>query len=158
MTTTIRAMPHPALGAVAIEVAQGHLIRLGFVDAAPPDRGDDPAADAVAGWLAAYLDGRDAPLRVPIRPQGTIFQRRVWETVSRIPWGATRTYGAIADELGTSARAVGRANGANPVLLAIPCHRVVGAAGASVGYAGGLDRKRWLLAHEGAASGLLFGC
>jgi methylated-DNA-[protein]-cysteine S-methyltransferase len=83
----------------------------------------------------------------------------VWAVLRDIPWGQTRSYSDLARELGDPklVRAVGTANGANPWGVVVPCHRVIGADGSLVGYAGGLERKRWLLAHEGAVSGLLFG-
>ena len=88
------------------------------------------------------------PLRV--RTGGTDFQRRVWAALREIPSGATTTYGALARAIGrpSAARAVGHANGSNPIALVVPCHRVVGSDGALTGYAGGIERKRWLLEHE----------
>ncbi len=99
-----------------------------------------------AGDLAA-LDG------APVDGGGTPFQRRVWAALREIPAGTTVTYGALAARLGVprASRAVGAANGRNPVSIAVPCHRVIGAGGGLTGYAGGLERKRWLLAHERAA-------
>ena len=99
-----------------------------------------------AGSLAALND-------VSINPGGTRFQRSVWEALRRVPAGRTATYGEIATAIGRpdAARAVGAANSRNPVALAIPCHRIVGADGSLTGYAGGLSRKRWLLAHEGVS-------
>ena len=90
---------------------------------------------------------------------GSPFQRLVWSTLRTIPAGETRSYGEIARAIGqpSASRAVGLANGANPINLAIPCHRVVGAQGALTGYGGGIERKRWLLAHEGTAQMSLFG-
>jgi len=86
--------------------------------------------------------------QVAVEPEGTTFQRRVWQALREIPPGETRSYREIARQLGTHPRAVGSANGANPVCIAIPCHRVIGADGKLSGYAWGEDRKRWLLAHE----------
>lgn len=99
-----------------------------------------------AGDLAA-LDG------VPVDGGGTPFQRRVWAALREIPAGTTVTYGALAARLGMprASRAVGAASGRNPVSIAVPCHRVIGAGGGLTGYAGGLERKRWLLAHERTA-------
>lgn len=154
MHTTLRVVSHRALGALTLEVADGHLTRVTFDDLPPPDRGDDPAADRAAAWLRAYLDGDDAPPPIPVAPAGTPFQRRVWDAIAGIPWGQTRTYGDLAVALGTAPRAVGRATGANPNLIVVPCHRVVSASGVEVGYAGGLARKRWLIDHERAASAL----
>lgn len=105
----------------------------------------------LAREVAEYFAGRRRRFDVALRPRGTAFQRAVWERLARIPFGETTTYGAIARELGRpdAARAVGAANGRNPLWLVLPCHRVVGADGRLVGYAGGLDVKRALLRHEG---------
>ncbi|MBI3767649.1 MAG: methylated-DNA--[protein]-cysteine S-methyltransferase [Deltaproteobacteria bacterium] len=96
-----------------------------------------------AGELTA-IDG------IPVETGGTPFQRDVWAALRRIPAGQTRSYGALAAEIGrpSAVRAVGLANGANPVGLVVPCHRVIGADGSLTGYGGGLERKRWFLAHE----------
>ncbi len=101
--------------------------------------------------LQAYFDGDlDAIGDQPTATNGTDFQRTVWEALRRIPVGHTVSYGALAVRIGrpTAARAVGLANGANPVAIVVPCHRVIGADDSLIGYGGGLDRKRWLLAHE----------
>jgi methylated-DNA-[protein]-cysteine S-methyltransferase len=85
---------------------------------------------------------------------GTAFQRRVWQALRRVPCGAPTPYGALARDLGhpTAVRAVGHANGDNPVSVVVPCHRVIGTNGSLTGYGGGIERKRWLLAHERQAS------
>ncbi|MEM1330892.1 MAG: methylated-DNA--[protein]-cysteine S-methyltransferase [Planctomycetota bacterium] len=108
-------------------------------------------ADA-AEQLAAYFAGDLQRFDLPLTPKGTPFQRRVWDALLEIPFGVTTSYGAIAQEIGQpgAAIAVGRANGANPLWIVVPCHRVIGTDGKLHGYAGGLDRKRWLLEHEGA--------
>ena len=100
--------------------------------------------------LNAYVRGRLSRFTVPLDPQGTLFQRAVWRALSDIPLGATRSYGEIAAAIGRpqAARAVGAACHANPIGIIVPCHRVVGADGALTGYAGGLDLKARLLAHE----------
>ncbi|MCX8086349.1 MAG: methylated-DNA--[protein]-cysteine S-methyltransferase [Rhodocyclaceae bacterium] len=113
-----------------------------------------PAREAVR-QLAAYLADPRFKFSLPLAPAGTPFQRRVWQAIAAIPAGQTQSYGALAQVLGSGARAVGQACGANPYPLVIPCHRVVAAGGALGGFAhrrGGflLDVKRWLLAHEGA--------
>lgn len=103
--------------------------------------------------LRAYLAGTHRAIEdVPVDTGGTPFQRRVWSALRTIPVGQTLTYGGLATRLGMPAasRAVGRAVALNPVAIVVPCHRVIGADGTLTGYAGGLDRKRWLLAHEGA--------
>jgi len=112
-------------------------------------KGDPPAA--ISGAFKRYFDGdRDALNNLASTPIGTIFEQTVWHALKNIPAGATSSYGAIAKSLGSSPRAVGRANGRNPVCLLYPCHRVIGADGSLTGYAGGLARKEWLLKHEGA--------
>ena len=110
----------------------------------------DPAG--IAARLRAYFAGDLKALDpVAVDPGGTAFQRRVWELLRTIPSGTTTTYGELARRLGTpgASRAVGLANHDNPIPIVIPCHRVVGSRGHLTGYAGGLDRKRWLLEHEG---------
>jgi O-6-methylguanine DNA methyltransferase len=113
--------------------------------------GNNAPLAATASWLEAYFAGRDADVStVPFATYGTVFERRVWAALVRIPPGQTRSYGAIAAELGlrNGARAVGLANGSNPIALIVPCHRVIGSTGTLTGYGGGLDRKQWLLDHE----------
>lgn len=110
-----------------------------------------PAPASIADLLRAYFAGNLKALdSIPVRTGGTDFQRRVWAALRTIPIGTTMTYGGLAAKLGRpkAMRAVGLANGSNPVGIVVPCHRVVGAAGLT-GYAGGLERKSWLLAHEG---------
>lgn len=109
-------------------------------------------------WLDAYFQGNVQPVRFPMRPEGTDFQKQVWDILLTLPFGQTSTYGDIAREMALrlgkekmSAQAVGQAVGRNPISILIPCHRVVGTNGKLTGYAGGLSRKKWLLAHEGAA-------
>lgn len=109
-----------------------------------------PLLDAARDQLAQYFAGRRRDFDLPLAPAGTAFQRRVWQAMAAIPFGATRSYGALARELASGARAVGMACGANPLPILIPCHRVVATAGLG-GYsgAGGLDTKRALLTLEG---------
>jgi methylated-DNA-[protein]-cysteine S-methyltransferase len=108
--------------------------------------------------LEAYFEGDlKAISDVPTMANGTPFQREVWAALRLIPVGFTTSYGALAAKLGRPAavRAVGLANGANPIPIVVPCHRVIGANGSLTGYGGGLGRKRWLLAHESAGKPLL---
>ncbi|MCX5229740.1 methylated-DNA--[protein]-cysteine S-methyltransferase [Streptomyces sp. NPDC006553] len=100
--------------------------------------------------LDAYFAGEITAFELPLNLIGTPFQLRVWEGLLRIPYGETRTYGELAEELGSpgASRAVGLANGKNPVSIIVPCHRVIGAGGSLTGYGGGLDRKQRLLAFE----------
>lgn len=110
---------------------------------------------AASSQLTAYFKGERRAFDVPLDPRGTPFQRLVWESVAAIPFGETRSYQDIARTIGREAavRAVGAANGANPLPIIIPCHRVIGANGSLTGYGGGLDMKRRLLALERAISG-----
>jgi len=106
---------------------------------------------AIHEALDAYFAGNFALLNnIPVHVTGTVFQQAVWRALRNIPVGTTLSYGALAKKLGRpkAVRAVGTANGANPVGIVIPCHRVIGMDGAMAGYGGGLGRKRWLLAHE----------
>ena len=114
--------------------------------------GSNRVLEATAAWLETYFSGRGADSEVlPIEMHGTEFERRVWRRLLAIPAGQTRSYGDIAHELKlhNGARAVGLANGANPISIVVPCHRVIGSNGTLTGYGGGLDKKRWLLEHEG---------
>lgn len=118
---------------------------------APPLTDEPDASDAVLDaarrQLAAYFGGEPVAFDVPVRLGGTPFQERVWTALREIPHGETISYGTLATRLGMprAAQAVGAANGQNPAAVVVPCHRVVGADGALVGYAGGLERKRALL-------------
>ena len=122
----------------------------------PSDRGrwreDAGALPDVVAQLAAYFAGERTGFDVALCPAGTSFQRRVWDALSEIPYGETRSYGEIARRIGQpgAARAVGLANGRNPIAVIVPCHRVIGANGALTGYAGGLQAKRALLDLEQA--------
>jgi methylated-DNA-[protein]-cysteine S-methyltransferase len=101
---------------------------------------------AVARQLDEYFSGARLAFDVPLTLRGSAFQLRVWEALCTIPYGTTVSYSAIAEQVGNeSARAVGRANGSNPIPVIVPCHRVIGAAGKLTGYGGGLERKRWLI-------------
>ena len=119
-------------------------------------REDLPVFCAARRWLDAYFAGEAPKETVPLKLEGTAFQTRIWEILLTIPYGETRTYGSIAGQLARemgmekmSAQAVGQAVGRNPVSILVPCHRVVGTGGKLTGYAGGIDRKAWLLRHEG---------
>jgi methylated-DNA-[protein]-cysteine S-methyltransferase len=118
----------------------------------PGETPADAANPRVGDALQAYFNGRlEALDAVDVELNGTPFQVRVWEALRSIPAGSTTSYGALARRIGTpqAVRAVGAANGANPVAVVVPCHRVIGSNGSLTGYGGGLDRKRWLLRHEG---------
>lgn len=112
--------------------------------------GHVPVLALAAAQLAEYFDGARRDFDVPLAPRGTGFQRLVWRELAKIPYGETRSYGELARALGRPAasRAVGAANGRNPISILVPCHRVIAGSGALTGYAGGLAAKRWLLEHE----------
>ena len=118
-----------------------------------PVRDDLPVFLQARGWLDRYFAGkRPAVCELPLAPQGSAFRQSVWTILCQIPYGHTVTYGEIAKRLGCkSAQAVGGAVGHNPISIIIPCHRVLGADRGLTGYAGGMDKKIWLLRHEGAA-------
>jgi methylated-DNA-[protein]-cysteine S-methyltransferase len=124
------------------------------VTVAAPDDGREPANTVLARaceQLAEYFAGSRTTFSIPLEPVGTPFQRRVWEALRAIPYGTMLSYSDLARRLGDvrATRAVGAANGRNPIPIIVPCHRVVGANGDLTGFGGGLDRKRWLLEHEG---------
>ena len=100
--------------------------------------------------LRAYFNGDQAPFDLPLKPEGTAFQQQVWTQLTQIPLGSTISYSDLAAAIGnpSASRAVGAANGQNPISIVVPCHRVIGKNGALTGYAGGLDFKDWLLRHE----------
>jgi methylated-DNA-[protein]-cysteine S-methyltransferase len=158
----IDEIPSP-LGRVAISARAGRLCALEFgsarlarrLDARYPGalrrRARDPFG--LSAKIRAYLAGDLAAVdRIPVETGGTPFQQRVWRALRRIPAGHTKTYGDLARALGVgaAARAVGAANGRNPISLVVPCHRLIGGDDSLAGYGGGLWRKRWLLRHEGA--------
>ena len=115
-----------------------------------------PLLEEAAAWLDDYFQGKNPAISLPLAPEGTVFQKCIWDILLTIPYGTTCTYGEVAAEaarrLGKarmSAQAAGGAIGRNPISILIPCHRVVGANGSLTGYGGGLERKLWLLHHEG---------
>jgi methylated-DNA-[protein]-cysteine S-methyltransferase len=148
-------LPSP-IGPLTLVAEAGQLTAL-YMDAQQhrPDEGllgvpGDPDATpfaAVACQLAAYFAGQLTEFDLPLAPAGTPFQRRVWAALQTIPYGQTWSYAQLAGKIGqsTAVRAVGLANGRNPIALVIPCHRVIGSDGSLTGYGGGLDRKRFLL-------------
>src|SRR5450432_3910453 len=144
----------PALDGVYMD-AQRHLPAF-VADARQASAGGADAAPlaAAAGQLAEYFAGQRTGFDLPVELAGTGFQRRVWAALREIPYGETVSYGELARRIGqpSASRAVGLANGQNPISIVVPCHRVIGANGSLTGYGGGLERKRWLLAHESKGS------
>jgi methylated-DNA-[protein]-cysteine S-methyltransferase len=163
-TFLLDRLPTPIGIALLVTDTQGALRALDWQDYEPRMRqllrlqygavtlADARAPENVKAALAGYFEGDlDRLETIPWRIAGTPFQRRVWTALRTIPAGTTMSYGALAAKLdvASAVRAVGHANGANPISVVLPCHRVIGANGSLTGYGGGLERKRWLLEHEG---------
>ena len=138
------------IGIVRLTEEGGAITCIELTDAADTFAAPTPLLHEAALQILAYLEGKRQQLDFPIRMVGTPFQQRVWQALQQIPYGATRTYGEIATAIGNSraSRAVGMACNKNPLLLIVPCHRVVGANGKLVGFAYGTEAKRWLLELE----------
>jgi methylated-DNA-[protein]-cysteine S-methyltransferase len=137
------------IGPLSVVVRDEKLVELNF-----GPREGELGESKIAARLRAYLGGDLAALEaIEVAPEGTLFQQNVWAQLRKIPVGRTISYGELAKRIGNprAVRAVARANATNPIAIVIPCHRVIGSDGTLTGYAGGLDRKRWLLSHEGAA-------
>jgi methylated-DNA-[protein]-cysteine S-methyltransferase len=127
----------------------------GEVLGGPAENPDGQPFAAASRQLREYFDGERTEFDLELALDGTAFQRRVWTALRNIPYGQTISYGQLADRIGqpSASRAVGLANGKNPIGIIVPCHRVVGADGSLTGYGGGIERKRFLLAHEQHVSG-----
>ena len=163
---------HTKMGAIVLGAEGSHLVRLGFVDEPaenPSDRDavsvDEAGSEAQARQreearvldqaereLDEYFAGARTEFTVPLAPFGTAFQKDVWKLLCAIPFGETRTYGDLAEKLGDKkkVRAVGGANGKNPIAIIVPCHRVIGKDGSMTGFASGIHRKEALLQLEGS--------
>lgn len=154
-----------ALGVLRLASFEGRLAALDYEDyearfqallakrfPEAPQRAAPPPSDIIAALDAYFAGAPDSFAGLELEERGTPFEERVWGALRKIGFGETVSYGTIAAALGAprAARAVGHANGRNPIAIVTPCHRIIGASGALTGYAGGLWRKQWLLAHEGA--------
>jgi methylated-DNA-[protein]-cysteine S-methyltransferase len=153
MTDTVFTIVPSPVGDLVLTGDGTTISRIGFAARTTLDPAwrEDPAPfTAAVEQLGQYFAGERRSFDLPLTPEGTDFQRRVWAALAAIPYGETTSYAALADAIGHpgSARAVGAANGANPLAIVVPCHRVVGADGMLTGYAGGLDAKRSLLTLE----------
>lgn len=139
-------MFHSPAGALVLEGGDRRITRIGFGDATAP-AGDSPAVAAAAIQLEQYFAGERTEFDLQLDPAGTAFERRVWDELRAIPYGETMSYAEIARRIGrpSACRAVGRANGRNPIAVIVPCHRVIGSDGSLTGYAGGIEMKRALL-------------
>ena len=155
MSTTMMMTLDSPLGALRLlghgDALTGLYLPVQPAPAAQP--GTLPVLARAARQLAAYFAGELHAFDLPLAAAGTNFQRRVWDQLVAIPFGETRSYGELATALAmpAGARAVGAANGKNPISIIVPCHRVIAGSGALTGYAGGMAAKEWLLAHELAA-------
>ena len=141
---------HSPVGWLQLVATDNAISGVSFVSEAGESVGNSPMLDLCQQQLGAYFDGTLTKFSVTLRLQGTPFQRRVWEALQTIPFGAIWSYSELAQRVGNAkaCRAVGGANHRNPIAILVPCHRVVGASGALTGYAGGLERKQALLEHE----------
>nr|WP_281506097.1 methylated-DNA--[protein]-cysteine S-methyltransferase [Chromohalobacter nigrandesensis] len=144
--------PTSPLGMLRILASEHGIREITFVDSVETQApaSPSPLTETCREQLSAYLKGELRNFDVPLDPQGTPFQQRVWAALARIPFGETRSYAEIARDIDNlkAMRAVGAANGRNPLPIVVPCHRVIGRDGTLTGYAGGLERKAWLLELE----------
>lgn len=162
MTEIVFRIVDSPVGPITLAGRDGKLNHLRMVDQTyEPSRAgwvpDDGAFPGAVEQLTAYFSGALEDFDLELDLHGTDFQRRVWAALRTIPYGETRSYGQIALQIGapTASRAVGMANGRNPIGIIVPCHRVIGASGSLTGYGGGLDRKRFLLDLERSGSFLI---
>jgi methylated-DNA-[protein]-cysteine S-methyltransferase len=150
------------VGPLTLASLEGQLVGCFFANSTLPAdvrealERSDAVLEAARHQVDAYFAGTRTRFELPLAPRGTAFQQSVWQALTTIPFGQTRTYGGIAAQLGrpTASRAVGAANGQNPIAIVIPCHRVIGSTGALTGFGGGIHRKQQLLELEGAQLGL----
>jgi len=137
-------------GQILITYDDTHILGLVFDKPQTQQSAQNELIGRCVTQLDDYFRGNIMNFDLPINPIGTDFRRTTWDALQTIPFGETRTYGQIAEMIGNpkASRAVGCANGKNPIYIIVPCHRVIGASGKLVGYAGGMERKIWLLNHE----------
>jgi methylated-DNA-[protein]-cysteine S-methyltransferase len=160
MRTTTTSIDSP-VGPLTLTARDGALTRVYMHEQRHAPQGpqawqrEDRGFEEIVTQLEAYFAGSLTEFEMPLDPDGTDFQKRVWDGLREIPYGETISYGELARHLGKpgASRAVGLANGRNPIGIVIPCHRVIGADGSLTGYGGGLQRKVWLLEHERAHRG-----
>jgi len=141
-----------AMGTFRFSVKNKELISIEFIEGKMEFFDNDPTIERAVEQLSEYMNGERETFDLPLAPTGTDFQKKVWNELMNIPFGTTISYLELAKRLGDEKviRAAASANGKNPIPIVIPCHRVIGSDGSLTGYAGGLDKKRWLLKHEGA--------
>ena len=141
------------IGTLLIQASAQGITHVDFIDSETPANRPNALTTACRQQLQAYLDGKRKIFELPLDQQGTAFQKSVWNSLLKIQFGQAVSYRDIADMVNNrkAVRAVGAANGKNPIAIIVPCHRVIGADRTLTGYAGGLQRKAWLLEHEGIA-------
>ena len=139
------------IGLIEIGGTSDGITSLFFVEERRPEIATNDACEEAVRQISEYFAGSRQEFDLPVTMEGTEFQRQVWQELQRIPFGQTVSYGDLARSIGkpSAVRAVGAANGDNPVSIIVPCHRVIGSNGGLTGYGGGLPRKQWLLKHEG---------
>ena len=148
---TYKAYYKSPLGPIEISGMQDSILAVDFVEEMLPGDAELPfCLKTCLKQIEEYFSGKRKEFLLKLDPQGTIFQRRVWKQLEKIPYGEVVSYGEIASIIGKpkAFRAVGNANGKNPIAIIIPCHRVIGSNGSLTGYGGGLWRKEWLIEHE----------
>ena len=138
------------IGLIAVRADDDAILAIEFVDQREETEADSPLLERAVDQLEEYFQGARTRFSLPLAPRGTQFQQQVWQQLLSVNYGQTASYADIARSIGRpkAMRAVGAANGRNPISIVIPCHRVVGSDGSLTGYAGGLARKSWLLALE----------
>ncbi len=143
------------LGVLCVEAGNGAIRAISFSSPSFGAPKKSSITDSAIEQLRAYFGGELQHFSLPIAPEGTNFERNVWDALIKVPYASTCSYSDIANTLHNpkAIRAVGRANGLNPIAIVIPCHRIIGSEGSLTGYAGGLWRKRWLLDHEARIAG-----
>jgi methylated-DNA-[protein]-cysteine S-methyltransferase len=141
------------IGTLLIQASAQGITHVDFIDSETPANRPNALTTACRQQLQAYFDGKRKIFELPLDQQGTAFQKSVWNSLLKIQFGQAVSYRDIADMVNNrkAVRAVGAANGKNPIAIIVPCHRVIGADRTLTGYAGGLQRKAWLLEHEGIA-------
>ena len=145
------------LGPIQIDANEVGITAIAFIAKTEPHRNHSSLTQQAADQLLAYFSGQLTHFSLPLAAIGTAFQQQVWRALCDIQFGETCSYAAVAEKLHNpkAVRAVGAANGKNPIAIVVPCHRVIGANGTLTGYAGGLDKKAWLLKHEQRQQALL---
>ena len=141
------------IGTLLIQASARGITHVDFIDTETPENQPNALTTRCKQQLQAYFDGKRKSFDLPLDQQGTAFQKSIWNSLLEIPFGQAVSYRDIADRVNNpnAVRAVGAANGKNPIAIIVPCHRVIGADRTLTGYAGGLQRKAWLLQHEGIA-------